>query len=154
MSLTVVKKAKSAAPKRAGIALLILLLLLLLAGLLTTCLGTQNGPTFALYPAPIFGVVVAPNLKVVEVEVDSAAAKAGIQTGDIIESIDNVNVASPQAAMQAARQVQAKQQASLALKRNGQKVVVRVQPGRTSGHGPNAIPGATPTPVPSNYGYF
>jgi len=104
---------------------------------------------------PDFGLVIDDKLQVVEVEVNSAAQKAGIKTGDTLESIDNTTLATPKDARDAARQaVTTNRSATFVLNRNGQKLSLQVAPGSTSGRGPNSRPGATATPVPSNYGYL
>jgi len=46
--------------------------------------------TYIDYAADVLGVVVDGNMKVLHVEVDSAAAKAGLQEGDVLDTLDDL----------------------------------------------------------------
>lgn len=53
--------------------------------------GQMITVTYIEYASDSLGVVVDENLKVLHIEVDSAAEKAGLQLGDILETIDGIS---------------------------------------------------------------
>jgi len=87
---------------RGALTLKICLLTLALVALLSYIFisSPTQGQVFidmASSPAPVFGVVVDPGLKVVEVEPGSAAEQSGIQPGDKLEELDGKPLTSPSA---------------------------------------------------------
>ena len=100
--------------------------------------------------APVLGVVVDQQLRVVAVVAGSAADQAGLHPGDLITRVNDATVSSAAAGKQLLRQASAGQPIMLTVERNGQTLVLPVQLA-----GPRGQPGqATPTPVPSNLHYF
>jgi membrane-associated protease RseP (regulator of RpoE activity) len=55
---------------------------------------THQSIPHGLMPAPALGVVVDPDMKVIDIDPGSAAEKAGIQVGDVLLSVDDVPLAS------------------------------------------------------------
>ncbi len=106
--------------------------------------------TSDLMPMPVMGLVVDRDLRVVDIETGSGAEKAGIQKGDVIQSISG---ALPKSAMDAkammGRFVREKQ-ITLDLERKGtrmQLVVALSYPTPRRGQ-------PTATPVPADQTYF
>lgn len=123
---------------------------------LVGCTAQTNRDTFGgasvsvLKPAPVLGVVVDRNLRVVDVEVGSAGEQAGIRRGDVIREVGSAAVATPADAAEMIRQVKAGQLLVITLSRDGHEVTLqaRLTPptGRTGQ--------STPTPVPADQTYF
>jgi S1-C subfamily serine protease len=106
--------------------------------------------TAPVHAAPVQGVVVDQQLRVVAVVAGSAADQAGLQPGDIITQVNDAAIASAAAGKQRIRQAPAGQEITLTVERNGQTLVLSVWLA-----GPHGQPGqATPTPVPSSLDYF
>ena len=108
-------------------------------------------------PAPVLGVVVDGNLKVVDVEGGSAAEKAGVQKGDILKKLDNTALTSPAAAMETARQRIRSvpgQKVDVVLQRGGQEIILQVLPSPPASRGTIDNPAPTPTAVPADFGYL
>lgn len=104
----------------------------------------------ALAPGPTLGVVIDRSMRVVDIESGSAAEKAGIQRGDVIEALDNSPLASPADAARLIRQSSIGQGVAVTLRRGSQALTVRVIMEQRTPH-PNQ---PTPTPVPSTEQYF
>ena len=79
-------------------------------------------------PYAALGVVVDQQLRVVAVVAGSAAEQAGLQPGDIITRVNDTAVSSAAAGKQLIRQAHAGQQIMLTVERNGQMLVLPVQP--------------------------
>ncbi|MDQ3703845.1 MAG: PDZ domain-containing protein [Chloroflexota bacterium] len=101
--------------------------------------------------APVIGVVVDRNLRVVDVEKGGAAEKAGIARGDVLRRLDTTPLANGPEAMQKFRERAITGQGlSVGLNRGGKDLQVQVLP----------IPPArqfgqpTPTAVPMDQFYF
>jgi membrane-associated protease RseP (regulator of RpoE activity) len=126
--------------------------------------GAQPTPTVAgllaiewSEPAPVLGVVVDRNLKVIDVESGSAAEKAGVQRGDVLKKLDSTILTSPVVAMNTARQkIQSKpgQKIDVMLQRGGQDILLQVLPAPPVSRGTFDHPAPTPTAVPAHDGYL
>lgn len=103
--------------------------------------------------ASVFGVILEKNLRVVAVEPNSAAQRAGIQAGDVITTVGRSAVTSSAGAKQAFRRSVTKsgQSISVTVTRNGKAVISAP----VVAHSPvRSLKGPTPTPVPTNLDYF
>ena len=101
--------------------------------------------------APVIGVVVDRNLRVVDLEKGSAAEKAGIMRGDVLRRLDTTPLTNGPDAMQRFRERTITGQGlSLGLSRGGKDIQVQVvplPPAREYGQ-------PTPTAVPVFQFYF
>ncbi|MCL4508931.1 MAG: PDZ domain-containing protein [Chloroflexi bacterium] len=105
----------------------------------------------ALEPAPVLGVVVDRQMRIVDIEAGSTAQRAGIRRGDTLIAIGTVPVASPSAARQAFRRVaRPGQTLRVTVNRGGRALVFQVVAAPPVGH--SGAP--TPTPVPPTQEYF
>ena len=102
------------------------------------------------YGAPVLGVVVDRNLRVVGLDAGGAAEQAGIRKGDTITKVNAAPVASSSDGKRIVRQATGGQALALTLTRDGQELTISVLPGNREG-GPGQ---PTPTPVPSDLDYF
>lgn len=133
---------------------------------------------FGSYAAPVLGVVVGPDLRVVDVDPGSAAERAGVRRGDVLTTIGSQALPAPGAAPAGTaprhaspqarpsptgahitakemfrREVKPGQPLSLSVRRNGQPLDLQITPG---GPGVGRFGGPTPTGVPqdSDFVYF
>jgi S1-C subfamily serine protease len=125
-----------------------------LLGLTTAlvCAATLSCAFQGDYPAPSLGVVVDSQFTVLDVKAGSAAARAGIEVGDVLVSLDGTAWPTPD-----------EWQAALSQIENGQEYIVVVQRGtltvslNMTARRPAAplFPEAvTPTPIPAGQSYF
>ncbi len=126
-----------------------LLMGLALVTFATGCTARASQGT-GIYPAPVLGVVVDQNLRVVDVEAGSAADQAGIRRGDVIKMLENVPVAAPDEAARVIRQARVGQKLAISVGRDNMEITLEAHLAR-----PVARPGQpTPTPVPADEYYF
>jgi S1-C subfamily serine protease len=106
-----------------------------------------------LTPEPELGIVIDTNFEVVEVQPGSAAERAGIQQGDLLEMLAGESFEEPVEAFVAFRdyiQANPGKAVPLSLKRKGQPVTLDVVPAL-----PIASPGGpTPTPLPDEWAHL
>jgi hypothetical protein len=110
------------------------------------------------FTAPVLGVVVDKDMKVLHIEAESAAEQAGIQVGDILEMIEDVRFATERRkAKEIIGHNQNQQPLDLKLKRNNQDLVIKVIPTAPTFDSPKyaragqAIPSVTPVIPPDDY---
>jgi S1-C subfamily serine protease len=141
------------------------IVIVLLAALLTGCASqppATNSSSLAssgsivLYAAPVIGLTLNQDLRVLDVQPGSAAEQAGIQRGDVLAKIGTTPLEAgiPSATLLGLVQdliaAQAHQAVQLTVVRDGQEIAVAVQP-----TAPNGTPNQpTPTAVPANQVYF
>ena len=101
--------------------------------------------------APVLGVVVDKNARVIELESGSAAETAGIARGDVLKMVDNVPVTSGVDAMLKYRaRSGGGKTLSLVFDREGKEITLQALPTP-----PEARAGQpTPTPLPPDQYYF
>jgi S1-C subfamily serine protease len=99
---------------------------------------------------PALGVILDQNMRVLDIEADSTAARAGIQRGDILRAIGGTNIASPRATAELVRRSKIGQNLTITLERGGQQVSLPLVIGPRPGHPDQP----TPTPVPNNEMYL
>lgn len=101
--------------------------------------------------APVIGVVVDRNLRVVDVERGGAAEMAGIMRGDVLRELETTPLTDGAEAMQRFRErARTGQGLSVGLSRGGKDLQVRILPvPPTPKHGR-----PTPTAVPADQFYF
>lgn len=123
-----------------------------ISGLVLTMvfLNQTREETHTFYAAPVLGVVVDKDMRVLDVEAHGAAARAGLQRGDVIETIEGIPLAVDKARVkQAIVQAKLTQKLTMKIKRGGLDAVLTVLPAP-----PVFEPGPTPTPVPPDEDYF
>lgn len=100
-------------------------------------------------PAPVLGIVIDSNMKVVFVEKGGAADKSGIKIGDTLIRINSKRVKQPKAAREVFYKNSA-QKSKLVILRDGKEMTIEIRPAK-----PVARAGqATPTPAPPDMAYF
>jgi len=97
----------------------------------------------------VLGVVVDENNQVVEVEHYSAAEAAGIQQGDILDSVDEIAFKAKQEAKNKIKEAKNHQKVKVKLKRNGKAIALDLVP--SVPHWPENAPTGTPIPTPQDY---
>ena len=97
----------------------------------------------------VLGVVVDENNQVVEVENYSAAEAAGIQQGDILDSVDEIAFKAKQEAKNKIKEAKNHQKVKVKLKRNGKAIVLELVP--SVPQWPENAPTGTPIPTPQDY---
>lgn len=141
-------------PKHVRLPILVAILagLVALAAVLVRS-DSHAGDAIGLMPAPVLGVTVDPTMRVVDVERDSAAARAGVQVGDRLNTLDTIRLMQPRAKVRAKLYVAAAQHGAtltLTLERDGQPLELDVLVTPFTG-----APGhLTPTPVMEPHYYF
>jgi S1-C subfamily serine protease len=122
--------------------------------------GTGVVPTntvIGLHPAPVLGLVVAPDLTVAAVAPGSGAAEAGIQPGDRLLALDGVALTGTAQGQQVAQAaiLSGDHAVQVRLRRNGQERTIAVLPGPPPTFGTFQAPAVvTPTPLPPGFGYY
>ena len=112
---------------------------------------TEPEAVLASYPAAVLGVVVDEKLKVLQVEPDNAAAKAGVQVGDVLDSVDGISLGKDKdKAKDKIHEPKAGKKLKLKLKRADKDLDLDVSPAPPAPH-PG---GPTPTPVFAPQDYF
>lgn len=101
-------------------------------------------------PAPVLGVVIDRNMRVVSVEAGGAAEKGGIKVGDVLKTINSKSVKQPSAARKAFYSRNSSQKSKLIVLRDGTEITLEIEP--TALVGKRGQP--TPTPVPQDMTYF
>ena len=111
------------------------------------------GHTFVLFPEPVLGVTVDQDMQVLDVEANSPAARAGVQPGDILETLDDVDLQALDGKAKGKQLIgnaEFGQHLRLRVQRNGQRAELDVVSAPRPGHANQP----TPTPVHSpNYYY-
>ena len=109
----------------------------------------------ALAPAPVLGIVIAGTMTVLYVEPGSGAQAAGILTGDVIRSVNRIELTQNlQGAKDEIRNAQPGQKIEIRGEREGQPFAVDVEPlaPRAEQLGQVSIPPtATPVIAPNDY---
>ena len=119
--------------------------------------AVPTNTVIGLHPAPVLGLVVAPNLVVAAVEPGSGAAQAGIQPGDRLLALDGTALTSTAQGQQAAQAaiLAGDHAVQVQLRRDGQERTIAVPPGPPPTFGTFQAPAAvTPTPLPPGFGYY
>jgi predicted metalloprotease with PDZ domain len=113
---------------------------------------SEPGPSSA---APVFGLVLDANKRVLQVEPGSASEKAGVQIGDVIEAINGISlVRNPDEARDAVMEARnVKKAIMVKLKRNDQEQTLQVTPASPVLPQTGPIP-PTVTPVLSPNDYW
>ncbi len=107
------------------------------------------------YAADGLGVVVDENVKVLHVEVGNSAERAGLQVGDILETLDGVSIAKDRELVKemlranSHGQLQPEKRFKLLLRRGDQELEIEVNPGPMLPE-PGEV-GATPVWPPQDY---
>ncbi|MFN8489284.1 MAG: PDZ domain-containing protein [Caldilineaceae bacterium] len=97
----------------------------------------------------VLGVVVDINNRVIDVEQHSAAAKAGIQVGDELDSVDGISFKDKQKAKDKISEPQKDKKLKLKFKRNDKTMEMDITPSVPDW--PADVPTGTPIPTPQDY---
>ena len=119
---------------------------------LTRNLAKSETPiaVFASHPAPVLGVLIDEDGKVVYVEPGSAAEEAGITRGDLLETIAGIAVDKREDVRVIVRGASSDQFLKVKIKRNGSEIELSIR-----SRPPTPRTGkATPTPVSSLFDYL
>ena len=122
--------------------------------------GTGVVPTntvIGLHPAPVLGLVVAPDLTVAAVEPGRGAAQAGIQPGARLLALGGVALTGTAQGQQAAQTaiLSGDHAVQVRLRQAGQEWTIPVPPGPPPTFGTFQAPAVvTPTPLPPGFGYY
>lgn len=106
----------------------------------------------ASFPAPVLGVTVDASMHVLDVEAGSPAARAGIQRGDILETLENIGLTATDGKAQVKqliRNAKNGQKLRLTLQRAGKKATLEITLTPRPIH--PAQPTPTPVTVPNDY---
>ncbi len=104
-----------------------------------------------LMPAPVFGVVVSPDMTIVGVDPGGIAQTSGVKAGDKLDKVDGQRVTSLDATRaKMLDDLYNQREITLTVLRNNQPVDLKLKSTGAKGN-PG---GPTPTPVPQNYAYF
>jgi predicted metalloprotease with PDZ domain len=116
-----------------------------------TVAGGGSYPADATSPGDELGVVVDKDMKVLDVEPGSAAEKAGVQVGDVLDTVEGVSVGKDKDKVKnLIREPKKDKKLKLKLKRADKDMEVDISPAP-----PVPRPGAaTPTPVFAPQDYF
>lgn len=128
---------------------------------LTFCTANQHTPsptatseagvtTVIDYAAPELGIVVDSQLKIIQIESKSAAEQGGLQKGDVLEMVNDIQIIHPSNAFRAFHARKPSQKTTLVILRGGKEITLEILPTSRSGS-PGAL---TPTPVPPDMTYF
>lgn len=104
---------------------------------------------FQLSPAPVLGIVIDQEMKIISVESDSAAEQAGLQVGDILKSIHSKFVSNPLQARQIFYDSNLTIKMRFTIMRDGNEIPFEILPKAPNGSARNA----TVTPIPSGMIY-
>ncbi len=112
--------------------------------LLVSCTGS--------YPAPSLGVVVDANFTVVDIQKGSAAEEAGVQIGDILQTLDGNAYSNPDDWKDPLGGMAEGQKYQITLQRGNATLTLEVTAARQD---PDLYsPGITPTPIQSGLYYL
>lgn len=116
-----------------GILILIALTLVLVVNgcpfLVPECSYGVGPGVAAMCPAPQLGVVVDPEMRIIDVDVGSPAEQAGLQRGDLLLAIEGISFATDKE--EAANRISSakwKETLRLQLRRNGQELEIKITP--------------------------
>lgn len=102
-------------------------------------------------PADVIGVIVDENIKVLEVESRSAAELAGVQVGDVLDSLEGISFKDREKVKAKIHEPMDGKRFKLKLRRNDENIEVDISPAP-----PAFVPAGnnTPTPVLPPQDYF
>ena len=116
-----------------------------------TVAGGGSYPAEASGGGDEFGVVVDKDMKVLDIEPGSAAEKAGMQVGDVLDTVEGVSIGKDKDKVKGIiREPKKDKKLKLKLKRADKDMVIDISPAPPAAR-PNA---ATPTPVFAPQDYF
>lgn len=109
-----------------------------------------HGQNLGLQSAPVFGVVVSPDMLVVAVDPGGIAENSGVKAGDKLAKVDGQPVTSlDDAKNKLVDDLFNQKEVTLTVLRNNQSLDLKLKPGTSANPG-----GPTPTPLPQGFGYF
>lgn len=105
----------------------------------------------SLLPAPVFGVVVSPDLTIVGVDPNGIAETSGVRSGDKLQKVDGQPIKSlDDAKGRLLDDLYNSKEVTLTVVRNSQPLDIKLK-----SETPKSNPGGpTATPVPQGYAYF
>jgi membrane-associated protease RseP (regulator of RpoE activity) len=101
-------------------------------------------------PADELGIVVDEQNEVLQVEVGSAAEQAGIQAGDLLETLDDISFNEKDKVKEKIRDPKEGKKFTVKLKRNDEVITLDISPAPRRPH----VDAPTPTPVLAPQDYF
>ena len=103
-----------------------------------------GGVSFSSEPGPVLGLVVDQRMNVLEIEMGSAAEKAGVKRGDVLKRLGGTGVTSAAEARGRFQQAKKGENMAVIVARGGQdmtlQVTVATRPDRPGQPTPTAVP--------------
>lgn len=104
----------------------------------------------SLMPSDELGIVVDENNEVLHIEVGSAAEQAGIQVGDLLETLDDISFKEKEKVKEKIREPKEGKKFKVKLKRNDKEITLDITPAPRR----PSFDASTPTPVFAPQDYF